>query len=93
MIPLQVALDPLGTQHAVVEGKLLPGLEADHLLVADLQLNAALHSAERAVGLHETIRRAACLFPPARRFVVRMRPVLACQCLDSNGRLSHGPLP
>src|SRR5262245_25952466 len=34
---LEVALDPLGTQHPAIERELLPGLEADDLVVPDLQ--------------------------------------------------------
>ena len=55
MRALQVALHAFRAQHAAVEGELLPRLEADHLVVADLELNAALLSAEAAVRLHEPI--------------------------------------
>ena len=51
MGPLQIALDALGTEHAAVEGELLPRLEADDLIVLDLELNAALLAAEAAMRL------------------------------------------
>src|SRR6185436_9615171 len=53
MFVLQVTLHALRTQHAVIDRKLFPRLEADHLVVLDLQLNAALHSAEAAMRLDQ----------------------------------------
>jgi hypothetical protein len=52
---LQVALDPLRAQHAAVEGELVPGLEADDLVVLDLELHAALLAAEAAVRLDQLV--------------------------------------
>ena len=52
---LQVALDALGTEHAVIERELLPRLEADDLVVLDLELDAALLAAEAAMRLDEPI--------------------------------------
>ena len=52
---LQVALHTLRTQHAAVEGELFPRFEANHLVVADLELNPALLPAEAAMRLHEPI--------------------------------------
>jgi hypothetical protein len=52
---LEIALHALRTEHAAVEGKILPGLEADDLVVAHLELNAALLPAEAAVRLHQAI--------------------------------------
>ena len=56
MRALQVALDALGTEHTVVEGELLPRLEADDFIVLDLELDAALLAAEAAVRLDEPVR-------------------------------------
>src|SRR5207247_5707508 len=53
---LQIALHALGTEHAAVEGEILPGLEAYHLVVLDLELDAALHAAEAAVRLYDPVR-------------------------------------
>ena len=64
--PLQVALDALRAQHAAIERKLLPRLEADDLVVAHLQLNPALLSAEAAVGLDQALRFDAGRQPHAR---------------------------
>ncbi len=55
MRALQVALHALRTQHAAVEREVLPRLEADHLVVADLELNPALLAAEAAMRLHQPI--------------------------------------
>ena len=56
MRALQVALDALRAEHAAVERELLPRLEADDLVVADLELDAALLAAEAAVRLDEPVR-------------------------------------
>ena len=55
MRALQIALDALRTEHAVIERKLLPRLEADDLVVLDLELNAALLAAEAAVRLDDPV--------------------------------------
>ncbi len=55
MRALQVALYTLGTEHAPIEGEVLPRLKANHLVLADLELNPALLPAEAAMGLHESI--------------------------------------
>ena len=55
MRALQVALHAFGAEHAAVERKLLPRLEADDLVVFDLELDAALLAAEAAVRLDEAI--------------------------------------
>ena len=56
MVVLKVALDALGTEHALVEGELLPRLEADDLIVLDLELDAALLAAEAAVRVDDPVR-------------------------------------
>ena len=73
---LQVALDALRTQHALVEGKLLPRLEADDVVVLDLELDAALLAAEAAVGLDVLLRLDARVQTAVPR-VGEMRPELA----------------
>ncbi len=62
---LQVAFYALRTQLALVERKLHPWLEADHLVVFHQQLDAALLAAEAAVGLDDAIRCAARIEPLA----------------------------
>src|SRR5689334_11583164 len=47
-VALQVPLHALRTEHPSVERKVFPRLEADHFVLADLQLNAALLAAEAA---------------------------------------------
>src|SRR5687768_17801686 len=56
MRSLQVAFHALRAEHAAVERKLLPRFEPNHLIVANLQLNAALLAAEATVRLHEPFR-------------------------------------
>src|SRR5262245_51031833 len=52
---LQVPLDTFRTQHAAVERKVLPRLEADDLVVPDLQLNSTLLAAKTAMRLHKPL--------------------------------------
>src|SRR6185436_12887377 len=56
MRALEVAFDALRAEHSAVERELLPGFEADHFVVADLELDAALLSAEATVRLDEPLR-------------------------------------
>ena len=56
MRALQVTLHALWTEHAAIEGKFLPWLEADNLVVLHLELNAALLAAEAAMGLDQFVR-------------------------------------
>ena len=66
MVRLQVSLHALGTELAAIERKLLPRLESDDLVFADLELNAALLAAEAAVRLDQSFGRIA-RFDPAIR--------------------------
>src|SRR5262249_4909776 len=52
---LQVALHALRAQLALVEGELVPGLEADDLVILHQQLDPALLPAEAAVRLHRLV--------------------------------------
>ena len=77
MIGLQVALHAFRAEHAAIERELFPRLEPDHLVVANLQLNAALLAAEAAVGLDQTLRRIPrFVLPAAGRKIIWMRSVL-----------------
>ena len=73
VLVLQVALHALGTELPAVEGELLPGLEADDLLVLHLELDAALLAAEAAVRLHEAVGLAVGA-PAAGRHALGVRP-------------------
>ena len=73
MPALQIPFHPLGTEHAAVDGEFLPGLEADDLVLFDLELNAALDATKTAMRLHQPVRR--LLVPSARGFVVQVRAV------------------
>ena len=55
MAALHVALYALWAKHALVERKIFPGLETDDLVVSNLQLDAALLSAEAAMGLYQLV--------------------------------------
>src|SRR5262249_3759982 len=72
VVVLQVALDPLGAESALVEGELLPRLDADDALVLHQQRDPALLAAEAAVRVHLAIRGAAC-GKAARRLVAQVR--------------------
>ena len=92
MRALQVSLDALGAQHAAIERKVFPGLEADHLVVADLELNPALLSTEAAVCLDQSIRLDAGRQARARHHgQVRSEPFDDPKGIDRN--FSHASLP
>ncbi len=55
MRPLQVTLHSFGAQLALVKGKFIPGFKADDLVVFYFELDAALLTAEAAVGLNEAV--------------------------------------
>src|SRR5690606_321138 len=55
MRSLEIALHAFRAEHAAVEREVHPRLEADHLVVLDLELNAALLAAEAAVRLDESV--------------------------------------
>src|SRR5207344_1012224 len=82
-----------GTEHAAIEGKVFPRLEANHLVVADLELDAALLPAEAAVGLDEPFGLDARRQPSARHRR-HVRPVPFDDAERVGGNLSHaGYLP
>jgi hypothetical protein len=89
---LQVALDALGAELALVEREVVPGLEAHHLVVGDLQDDPALLAAEAAVGLHLAVDLDAGV-PAALRRGVQMRPVLGDQRLFGHRGGCHQPNP
>src|SRR6185436_9261190 len=92
MRALEIPFHALRTQHAAIERELLPRLEADHLVLADLELNAALLTAEAAVCLDEPLRFDARGQPRAgHRREMRPEPLD-----DTNGirrNFGHGRLP
>src|SRR6185295_8005910 len=91
---LEIALDALRAEHPAVERELLPGLEAHDLVVADLELDAALLAAEAAVRLHQPVGRTGRLLRPAPgRSVVEVRPEALGQPVGRQRRPSHGPPP
>jgi hypothetical protein len=89
---LQVALHALGAQLALVERELVPRLEADDLVVLDLQDDAALLAAEAAVGLHLPVGVDAGV-PAARRRLVEVRAVAGDQLLLGDRVAGHQPNP
>src|SRR5208282_2200825 len=52
---LHVALYALGAQFSEIEGKILPRLPPNYLVVSYAQLNAALLTAETAMRLHHLV--------------------------------------
>src|SRR5215467_2843129 len=92
MRALEVALHAFGTQHAAVERKVFPRLEADHLVVAHLELNAALLTAETAMSLDQPVRLDARREPHAgHRRQVRTETADDVQRIDRD--LRHVRLP
>src|ERR1044072_5873926 len=90
MAVLHVALDALGAEHPLVEREVLPGLEADHLVVPHLELDPALLAAEAAVRLDQRVRRPRGLVAPAAgRLALGVRPVSVDQGVDGARDSSH----
>ena len=89
MAALEVALDPLRTEQAAIEGKLFPRLESDDLVVKDLQLDAALLAAEAAVCLDEALGLDARRQPRPRRDR-QMRSKTFRDPVIVNGQRGHG---
>jgi hypothetical protein len=81
---LQVAFHALGAQLAMVERKVHPWLEADHLVVLHQQLDATLLAAEAAVRLDGAIRRAARVKPLATGAAE-----VRAELLDDRGRIDR----
>src|SRR5215218_142993 len=72
---LEIAPDAFRTEHALVEWKLFPRLEAHELVAAHLELDAALLTAEAAMRLYQSVGRVlALLGVAAGRLIVEMRP-------------------
>src|SRR5262249_49773846 len=55
MFILHIALYALGAEASLVEGKIFPGLEADHAIIFDLELNAALLSTEATMRFYDAV--------------------------------------
>ena len=91
MFVLQVALDALGAEHAAIDRELFPRLEADDLVVVNLELNAALHAAEAAMRLHE--RAVRLLRPAAGRLVVQVRAVPVDEGVSSSVGIAMAIVP
>src|SRR5262245_54689487 len=92
MVALHVALDALRTELSLVEREVLPRLEADHLLVLHLELDAALLAAEATVGLDDAVGLAHG-GPSAGRHVVAVRPVARHELRQRSGQARHQPFP
>src|SRR5262249_22699241 len=94
MAALQVTLDPLGAEHATVDGEVLPGFEPDDRILPDLELDTTLHPAEAAARLHQSL---GCLapLPPPRWGVVQMRAVCGgelCERLRQRWHWARPPI-
>ena len=89
---LQVALDALGAQLPLVEGELVPGLEADDLVVLHLEDDPALLPAEAAVCPHLAIG-VDPRVPAARRCLVEVRAVAGDQLVLGDRVPGHQPNP
>ena len=90
MVALEIALHPFWAKHAAVKWELLPRLEPDHAIVANLQLDSALLSAKAAMCFHQIL----CgvdrfVVPTAGWFVIQMWPELFFEDLLRDRSLSH----
>jgi hypothetical protein len=84
--PLEIALDALWAELALVEREVVPGLEPDDALILDLEHNAALLAAEAAVRLHLAVDLDPRV-PAARWFAVEVGAV----ALDELGLVAWQP--
>ena len=76
MLVLHVTLHALGTELSLIERKIFPRLEADNLVVLDLQVNAALLAAKAAVRCYQFVG-LALILPAAGRRPLRRRAELS----------------
>src|SRR6185437_1526609 len=77
VIRLQIALHALRAKLSLIKRKLLPRFKPNNVVVANLELNAALLPAEAAMRLDDAIRSDLRLLTPASlRCVIQVRPVL-----------------
>ena len=88
VLVLHVALHALGAELPLVERERLPRLEADDLLVLHFELDAALLTAEAAVGRHDAVGVAGRV-PAAGRLAVEMRAELRDEIRDRGGQSGH----
>ncbi len=92
MAALQVALDALRAELALVEREVVPGFEADHFVVVHLQLDAALLTAEAAVRVDDTIHLDPGV-PPSGWRLVEVRAVAVDQLGLGDRWTCHQPNP
>jgi hypothetical protein len=75
VVDLQVGRDALRAQTTLVDGEVVPRLEADDVIPLDEQVHPALHGAVGAVGGDDLVYHAVCAPAPV-RLVVQVRPEL-----------------
>ena len=92
MAALEVALHALGAQLALVEGELVPGLEANHGVATHFELDAALLPAEAAMGGDHPVGLDAGV-PATGRGHVEVRAVPGDELLLAQRRAGHQPNP
>src|SRR5688572_30770070 len=88
MACLQIALHTLRAKHSAIDRKVFPRLEAGHLVIFDFELNATLHTAEAAMGFHQTVWLLA-RSPASWRHVVEMGTVQLDQFRDRLRNVCH----
>src|SRR5215467_5497543 len=94
MSALHVALYTFGAQHPVIEGKFLPRLETDDLVLANFKLNATLLAAKAAMRFDKTVGGfARFILPASRRYVRRVGTKAFEQNIWRDRRLSHDTPP
>jgi hypothetical protein len=76
MRPLEIPLHAFRTKHAAIERKILPRLEADHLVVPDFELDSTLLAAKAAMGFHQPLGVLRSVQARATRVIaVRAKPI------------------
>ena len=92
MTALEVPLDALRAELALVERELVPRFETDDLVAVDLELDPALLAAEAAVGVDDAVDLEPGL-PATGRGLVEVRAVAGDQLLVGDRRAGHQPNP
>ena len=92
VVALEVALDTLRAQLALVEREVVPGFEPHNRVVVDLQLDPALLATEAAVRLDDPVDLEPGV-PTARRGLVQVRAEPRNQFLVTDRCTCHQPNP
>jgi len=90
MAPLQIPFHPFRAELAFVEREFFPRFKANNVVLFDFELDAALHSAEAAMGFYEPFWLATALPSPGRN-VCQVWAELFLEDFGGRREFSHVP--